>query len=60
MKKSYEAPSAEMIKFSYRDQVVAASGLLANSGCYQDHPGNSGNNNGQGNQNGHPWIGNEG
>lgn len=26
MKKSYEAPSAEIIKFNYRDQVVAASG----------------------------------
>ena len=26
MKKVYEAPSVEKIKFQYRDQVVAASG----------------------------------
>ena len=26
MKKSYETPSVEKIKFNYRDQVVAASG----------------------------------
>ena len=28
MKKSYETPSVEKIKFNYRDQVVAASGDL--------------------------------
>ncbi len=44
MKKSYEAPSAEIIKFNYRDQVVAASGLLSNSGCYLPPNVNSGNN----------------
>lgn len=26
MKKTYEAPSLEVVKFQYRDQVVAASG----------------------------------
>ena len=26
MKKTYEAPTAEKMEFSYRDQVVAASG----------------------------------
>lgn len=26
MKKSYETPSLEVVKFQYRDQVVAASG----------------------------------
>lgn len=27
MKKAYETPSAEVVKFQYRDQVVAASGV---------------------------------
>ena len=31
MKKAYEAPKAEVVKFEYKDQVVAASGLPA--GC---------------------------
>lgn len=26
MKKTYETPSVEVVKFQYRDQVVAASG----------------------------------
>ena len=26
MKKAYETPSVEVVKFQYRDQVVAASG----------------------------------
>lgn len=26
MKKTYEAPAAEAVKFEYKDQVVAASG----------------------------------
>lgn len=26
MKKSYETPNVEVVKFQYRDQVVAASG----------------------------------
>lgn len=30
MKKSYEAPLTEVVKFEYKDQVVAASG-----GCKQ-------------------------
>lgn len=30
MKKAYETPMVEMIAFRYRDQVVAASGVLAN------------------------------
>ena len=31
MKKSYETPSIEVVKFQYRDQVVVASG---NGGSY--------------------------
>ena len=31
MKKTYETPSVEVVKFQYRDQVVAASG---NNTCY--------------------------
>ena len=31
MKKKYEAPTAETVKFEYKDQVVAASG---GSGCH--------------------------
>lgn len=27
MKKTYEMPSVEIVKFQYRDQVVAASGV---------------------------------
>lgn len=27
MKKQYETPSVEMVKFQYKDQVVAQSGL---------------------------------
>lgn len=27
MKKTYETPSVEVVKFQYRDQVVVASGL---------------------------------
>lgn len=27
MKKTYETPSIEVVKFQYRDQVVVASGL---------------------------------
>lgn len=32
MKKQYETPSAEVVKFSYSDQVVAASGCEISSG----------------------------
>lgn len=32
MKKSYETPMVEKIKFNYRDQVVAASGGANSSG----------------------------
>lgn len=28
MKKNYETPSVEVVKFQYRDQVVVASGTL--------------------------------
>lgn len=46
MKKSYEAPSLEVVKFQYRDQVVAASGnactnVWKNAGeaeCVQGNP----------------------
>lgn len=33
MKKTYETPSVEVVKFQYRDQVVAASGIPSGS-CY--------------------------
>lgn len=33
MKKTYETPSVEVVKFQYRDQVVAASGCIV-SGEY--------------------------
>ena len=29
MKKTYETPSAEIVKFQYRDQVVVASGVCS-------------------------------
>ena len=32
MKKSYETPSIEVVKFQYRDQVVVASG---GTSCHQ-------------------------
>lgn len=32
MKKTYEAPSMEVVKFQYRDQVVVASGNVT-TGC---------------------------
>ena len=32
MKKKYEAPIAEAVKFEYKDQVVAASGCDISSG----------------------------
>ena len=35
MKKSYETPSIEVVKFQYRDQVVVASGNL--SGACTEH-----------------------
>ena len=38
MKKTYETPSIEVVKFQYRDQVVAASGcgsVYINEGEYQ-------------------------
>ncbi len=39
MKKNYEAPSVEVVKFQYRDQVVAASnGLTTCQVTYSDHP----------------------
>lgn len=36
MKKNYEAPSVELVKFEYKDQVVA------NSGCGVRHTGDEG------------------
>ena len=32
MKKTYETPSVEIVKFQYRDQVVVASGFTKNCG----------------------------
>lgn len=29
MKKAYETPSVEVVKFQYKDQVVAASGVCS-------------------------------
>ena len=34
MKKSYETPSIEVVKFQYRDQVVVASGKIPEGTCY--------------------------
>ena len=31
MKKTYETPSIEVVKFQYRDQVVVASGCIVSS-----------------------------
>lgn len=39
MKKIYETPSAEKIRFNYRDQVVAASGVNGGSGSANKNPG---------------------
>lgn len=39
MKKTYETPSIEVVKFQYRDQVVVASG---GARCYTDWSGNEG------------------
>ena len=36
MKKSYETPSTEVVKFEYKDQVVASSGSEA---CYSTNTG---------------------
>lgn len=47
MKKTYETPEAEKMLFSYRDQVVAASGCMAiwnnqsvigGNGCTEGEP----------------------
>ena len=35
MKKSYETPSIEVVKFQYRDQVVATSGIVPGTVCTQ-------------------------
>lgn len=39
MKKIYETPSAEIVKFQYRDQVVVASGKCVVSGEYSHYKG---------------------
>lgn len=33
MKKTYETPSIEVVKFQYRDQVVAASNGFVENSC---------------------------
>lgn len=40
MKKTYETPNVEVVKFQYRDQVVVASngGLTTCQVTYSDHP----------------------
>ena len=45
MKKSYQKPSVEKVKFQYSDQVVAASGLVCTismvvqgNSCISDKP----------------------
>lgn len=40
MKKTYETPDVEVVKFQYRDQVVAASGCIV-SGSYSHETTNS-------------------
>ena len=50
MKKTYETPSIEVVKFQYRDQVVVASGCIVsgnwshetdNSSCNSDNSSSS-------------------
>ncbi len=36
MKKTYEGPTVEVVKFEYKDQVVAASG---SDSCYSTNEG---------------------
>ena len=43
MKKTYETPSIEVVKFQYRDQVVAASGGAQCHVNYFDNQGPSQN-----------------
>lgn len=42
MKKTYETPSVEVVKFQYRDQVVVASGNISGSCTYDYHAENAG------------------
>ena len=39
MKKAYETPEVEVVKFQYRDQVVAASGRCVVSIDYSHYEG---------------------
>ena len=39
MKKTYETPSIEVVKFQYRDQVVVASGRCVVEGNYKHYVG---------------------
>lgn len=48
MKKTYETPSVEIVKFQYRDQVVAASG--ASNTCISVWVNQGGNSCVEGNQ----------
>lgn len=36
MKKQYQTPSVELVKFQYRDQVVAASGSVSDRTVFSD------------------------
>ena len=38
MKKTYETPEVEVVKFQYRDQVVVASGKNCTSDYYKTGP----------------------
>jgi len=42
MKKTYETPEVEVVKFQYRDQVVVASGRCVVSGEYSHYKGECG------------------
>lgn len=42
MKKTYETPEVEVVKFQYRDQVVVASGKCVVSGEYSHYKGECG------------------
>lgn len=37
MKKTYETPNVEVVKFQYRDQVVAASNINGSYTCEVTH-----------------------
>ena len=51
MKKTYETPSVEVVKFQYRDQVVVASGRCIVQGEYSHYKGECGSSDASANYN---------